>query len=213
MRGYSSLFPANMTDVTLASTQSSRNMDDNLVKEYFGSKKGAIFKPSTRSPFTDLGDDWKNYRQSYEPKTELTMAQQQRVMISVKLVSNASDEDFGAKVSDYLELDEFAKFMAVTVYLSSMDSILGTGQNYYLYLAPKTQKFQFIAWDQDHSFADFLSGVRPLGNLSIRHPWTGENRFLERVFQVEAFKKVVLRKIRRIQPNDLPTGEVPSTDG
>lgn len=174
------------------------DVDQNFAAERFGVKKGAIFKPTTRSPFTDLGDDWRNYNQTYDPKTELTSAQQQRVIDFCKLVSKASDRDFQAKVGDYIDLEEFAGFMAVTVYLSSLDSILGTGQNYYLHLHPKSQKFQFIAWDQDHSFGDFLSdlsGGDPLGNLSIHRPWAGENRFLERIFKHADFKQVYLAKL------------------
>ena len=53
------------------------------------------------------------------------------------------------------DLDEFARFMAVTVWLSTMDSILGMGQNFYVYLDPKTHKFQFMPWDLDHSFGQF----------------------------------------------------------
>ena len=36
-----------------------------------------------------------------------------------------------------------ARFMAVTVYISSMDSIPGRGQNLGLDQHPKTKKFQF----------------------------------------------------------------------
>jgi len=45
--------------------------------------------------------------------------------------------------------------MAVMVYLSDLDGILGPGQNLYLHLHPKTQQFQFIPWDQDHSWGQF----------------------------------------------------------
>ncbi len=172
-------------------------MDDNFAGERFGSKKGAIFKPAaTRTPvFIDLGDDWKSYHQPYDPKTELTVEQQQRVIDFCKLVSKSDDVEFAARLADFLDLDPFGRFMAVTVYLSSMDSLLGTAQNYYLYLHPKTRKFQFVPWDHDLSFGHFPMQGGQLENLSIHRPWQSENRFLERVFKVEAFKRLYLAKL------------------
>jgi spore coat protein CotH len=46
------------------------------------------------------------------------------------LVTNADDAEFAAKLGDYLAIDEFASYMAVTVWLSTLDSILAVGQNY-----------------------------------------------------------------------------------
>jgi hypothetical protein len=90
--------------------------------------------------------------------------------------------------------------MAVTVWLSTMDSILGMGQNYLLYLHPVTRRFQFIPWDLDHAFGQFF----PLGtpeqreNLSIRKPWAGAVRFLDRVYRLERFQKLYLSCLARL---------------
>jgi spore coat protein CotH len=173
------------------------DVDTNFAEEHFGARKGALFKPVTPNPFADLGDDWKNYNQTYDPKTDLTPEQKQRVIDFCKLVTAASDAKFAAEVGDYLDLEEFARFMAVTVWLSTMDSILGPGQNYYVYLHPKTRKFQFMPWDLDHSFGQFglMGSQEQRENLSIHRPWRGENRFLDRVFKVEAFKKLYLARL------------------
>jgi spore coat protein H len=172
------------------------DLDREFAREIFGSKQGAIFKPVTPDLFDDLGNDWKNYNQTYDPKTKLTPEQKQRVIDFCKLVSHADDTDFARRLPDYLDLDEFARFMAVTVWLSTLDSILAMGQNFYVYLVPETGKFKFLPWDLDHSFGQF--GMRgsqeQRENLSIYHPWQGENRFLERVFRLEAFKKFYLAR-------------------
>ena len=173
------------------------DVDGNFAEDRFGAKKGAIFKPVTPNLFADLGDDWKSYNQTYDPKTELTPAQKQRVIDFCRLVARADEAEFAGRLEGYLELEEFARFMAVTVWLSTMDSILGPGQNYYIYLHPETRKFQFMPWDLDHSFGQF--GMMGSGDqrehLSIHRPWRGENRFLERVFKIDAFKKLYLAKL------------------
>lgn len=167
------------------------NIDGNFAEHNFETKKGAIFKPVTRALFDHLGDDWAKYNQIYDPKTELTAQQSRRVIDFAAFFTSASDEEFAARAGEFLDLDEFARFMAVTVYLSTLDSILGMGQNFVVYLHPKSNRFQFIPWDLDNSFGQFpMSGTQEdRDQLSLSHPWQGENRFLERVFNVESFQE------------------------
>jgi spore coat protein CotH len=160
-------------------------VDNAFAQERFGTRDGAILKPSTQSLFTYLGEDWSKYKQMYDPKTELTEKQKRRVIDFAKLVTSGSDAEFGAQAGSYLDIDEFARYLAVNVWLVNMDSILAMGQNFYLYLNPTSGKFQILPWDLDLSFGGMGGGTE----LSIEHPWRGQNRFLERLFQVEAFKQ------------------------
>ena len=114
-----------------------------------------------------------------------------------KFVSTASDNDFAAKLSEYIVINNLARYMAITAWLTDLDGILGPGQNYYLYLHPKTQKFIFIPWDQDQPFGQFPRGSQEQReNLSIQKPWTGENRFLKRVYESPAFQTAYLANLR-----------------
>jgi hypothetical protein len=163
----------------------SENVDANFAEERFGTRKGAIFKPSTPELFTDWGSDWATYHQSYDPKTDLTDAQKERVIALGQLVSKASDEEFAAKIGDYVDLDDFARYFAVLVWVANHDSLLQNGQNFYTYLNPDTNRMHFIAWDQDFAFGN----TRNNGGLSIFSPWSGNNRFLSRVYNVGAFRE------------------------
>jgi hypothetical protein len=173
------------------------DIDKDFVEENLSKKKGAILKPVTPKLFEDLGGEWPKYKQTYDPKTTLSVDEAQRVIDFSRLVTHADDAEFGAKLGDYLAIDEFASYMAVTVWLSTLDSILVVGQNYYVFLHPKTHKFHFIPWDLDHSFGQFpvFGSQEQREALSIHHPWFGENRFLDRVFKVDAFKKSYLAKL------------------
>src|SRR4029079_9909922 len=66
------------------------------------------------------------------------------------------------------------------------------GQNFVVYLDPKSNKFQFIPWDLDNSFGAFymLGTEAQREGLRISQPWQGTNRFLARVFKVAAFQKI-----------------------
>ena len=125
-----------------------------------------------------------------------------------KLVTHASDAEFDAKVDDYLDLDAFARFMAVTVLLSNRDSILGMGQNYLVYLQPGTRRFLFMPWDLDHSFGQFMGGPNDAAQLDIRKPWNGSVRFLERVFKVNAFMRLYLGHVRTFNASIFAPGRL-----
>ena len=166
-------------------------VDNEFAKEWFGSKKTPIFKPVSYDLFKHLGDDWSAYAAIYDLKTEATFEQRQRVIEFARLVSSASDTEFAARLGDFLDLDEFARFLAAQILLSNYDSILSTGQNFYLYLHPRSNKFGFIPWDLDSAWGSFWIGTKPeLERASIWHPWVGENRFLERTMKVEEFRRI-----------------------
>ncbi len=176
------------------------DINDKFALDHFGTNQGVLMKPVTTNLFHYMGDDFAKYKQTYDPKDEMTEAQKQRFLEVCKFVTNATNEEFAEKLGDYVDLDEFARFMAVTVWLTDLDSILDNGQNFYVYLNPETQKFSFIAWDQDHSFGQFGRGGSNAQrrNLTIFHPWSN-SAFLDRAFAVPAFKALYMAKLAEFQ--------------
>jgi hypothetical protein len=90
-----------------------------------------------------------------------------------------------------VDLDAFARYFAVLVWIANGDSILQMGQNYYVYLHPDTHKLIFVAWDQDGSFGNFRYNPQ----WAIYYPWAGTNLFLSRIYGVEAFRKAYLARM------------------
>ena len=173
------------------------DVGNSFTEEHFKTSKGALLKPVTPNLFSDLGDDWKNYNQTYDPKGTLSDEQKKRIIEFCKFTTTASDADLAAKLGDYIDLENFARYMAITTWLTDVDGILGPGQNYYLYLHPTTQKLTFIPWDQDQPFGQFPRGTQEQReNLSINRPWSGENQFLEKVFRAKPFKNAYLAHLR-----------------
>ncbi len=173
------------------------NPDSNWAEDRFGTKKGLILKPVTRELFKYQGDDWKAYEQAYDPKTDMTPDQRQRVVDFAKLVTEGSDDELARRLPEFLDIDEFARFMAVTVWLSNTDSILMVGQNYVVYLHPKTQKFLFVPWDLDRAFGNFFTPSPT--EMSIRNAWAEDNRFLKRVMAVDAVRSAYLTRMKEFQ--------------
>lgn len=174
------------------------NPDEAFFEAHGLPAKGAIFKPVTRNLFSDAGPDWTAYNQLYDPKTKLTDAQKQRVIDLARLVTSADDGTFVREIGSYVDLDATARYLAVCVFLVDLDGVLNTGQNYYIYLNPTSNRFSFTPWDQDHSWGQFFVGgtQQQREELDILHPWLGQNRFLTRLFGVEAFRKLYLARMQ-----------------
>ena len=166
------------------------NVDKDFIRGPLQARGGALFKPVAAALFADLGADWEAYRQTYDPKTDPTPAQERRLIDFCKLVAGATDADFAAQLGDFVDLDELARYLAVTAWLADIDGLLGPGQNFYLFLDPTSRKFLFLPWDQDHSFGQFpMRGTQEeREQLSLARPWEGKNRFLERLYRVDAFQ-------------------------
>jgi spore coat protein H len=174
------------------------NVDTNFVQARFTTKDGAILKPVSINPFRDLGSDWANYVQTYDPKTDLTAAEQQRVMEFCRFVTSASVSEFNARVGEYVELDNFSRYLAVVAWFNNFDSILERGQNYYTWQPTGSRKFHFIPWDQDHSFGNFRQqgSLESLTRGNIYAPSPVRVRFIDRMMGVPAFRALYLQRLR-----------------
>jgi hypothetical protein len=173
------------------------NIDGDFAKDRFGSKSVPIFKPVTYELFSDLGDDWKAYEAIYDLKTKATPEQLRRVVDLAKLVSHADNEEFARRIPEFLDLEEYAAFVAGHTLLSAYDGYFSNGQNFYVYMDPKTKKFGFIPWDHDHSWGEFghVATAVKREDASIWHPAAYDNKFLNRVLEVEAFRKLYRKKL------------------
>lgn len=166
------------------------NIDEDFAKGRFGSKKTPIFKPVTPRLFEYLGENWAAYAAIYDLKTMATPEETRRVIDFAKLLTSSDDAEFARRVGEYLDVKEFARYLAALVLVANYDSFLTYGQNYYMYLDRDTEKFGFMPWDMDQawgSFPQFGTSVTR-ERASIWRPWVFSNRLLERLMKVEDFR-------------------------
>jgi len=168
-------------------------VDKEFIKSRFPSTKGLLMKPETISfGLRDLGDDWKDYIQQYQPRWEATPRQARRVIELVQLFENADDQTFKDRIESYLNVDQFLRHLAVHTITCNLDSILCVGHNYFLYLNPTDDKFYFIPWDMNLSFAGWvwLGSPEDLINLSITHPHVSDNKLIERMLAIDSYSQI-----------------------
>lgn len=177
------------------------NPDAAWAREQFGREGVALFKPVTYELFKDLGEDWTAYEGIYDPKTKVKARQTERLIALCKLVTHASEREFAGHIAEFIDVEEFSRFLACQVLLSNYDGPLSNGQNFLLYLDPQNARFGFIPWDLDHSWGEFpfVGSLQQRERASIWHPWVGKNRFLERMFAVQAVRDCYRRELERIR--------------
>jgi len=191
--------PGKFTDRPLGLYVLIEDVNRDFAQDRFGSSSAPIFKPVTYDLFADWGSDWSAYQGIYDLKTKASEVQRERLFDLAKLVTHADDEEFARKLPEYLDLEEYAAFVAGHVLLSSYDGYLSDGQNFYLYLDPRSNRFGFIPWDQDNSWGAFayVGTAKKRENASIWKPAAYDNRFLNRVMKVEAFRTIYRRKLEQ----------------
>lgn len=176
------------------------NLDEGWVREAFGGRPVALFKPVTYELFSDLGTNWAAYDGIYDPKGKITEAAQRRVMETARFVTSATDADFARRAGEYFDLVEVARFVAVTSLISNYDGFLLNGQNFFMYLDMESGRFGFIPWDLDRAFGEFaiVGTRRQRETASLFRPWVADHRLLERLFLVDEFRLLHREELTRL---------------
>jgi spore coat protein CotH len=170
-----------------------------FLKRHFKDGTGMLLKPEgLHGGLAYLGPNWKPYEARYKPRNPPTDEQKKRLLDFTKLISRGTDEAFAREIGSYLDVEAFLRFIAANALLSNLDSYLGYGHNYFLYLVPQTNKFAFIPWDLDLSLATWPAAGTPEQQvqLSIHHPHAGKNKLLDRLFAIKEHKERYLAIIK-----------------
>jgi spore coat protein H len=175
------------------------SVDKAFLKAHFKNDAGLLFKPERSGGLNFLGEDWERYVEAYQPKRDATPEEQKRFLSFVKLVNAAPDDQFKNEIEQYLDVDEFLRFMSTTALLVNLDSFFTIGHNFLLYMHPDTKKFHFIPWDMDRSFANFgiFGSPEQLLDMSIVKPYQ-QSRLPDRLLAIPKYRdrhKQILKEV------------------
>jgi spore coat protein H len=179
------------------------HVGSSFLKDHFKSAKGLLVKPEGLRSLDYLGEDWKPYEDRYRPKNEATKAQKERLIAFTKLVNKADDEQFRKEIGSYLDIDAFLRYLAVNGLVANLDSFLGMGHNYFIYLRPDTNKFVFIPWDLDLSMGMWPMAGPPEQqmDLSINHPHMGQNKLIDRLLAMPEVQTNYQKLLKELAAN------------
>lgn len=106
--------------------------------------------------FDYLGSNLDNYRifKAQTNTTRSTFDLYSPIEQMVRTANEAPDENFESAIAPYLDLQAFARHIAVENFISDDDGLLGFWgmNNFFLYKREGGSRFQLIPWDKDYTF-------------------------------------------------------------
>ncbi|MGW5688771.1 CotH kinase family protein [Nonomuraea sp. NPDC003754] len=147
-------------------TVNGRSSTPRLVVEYLDEGyaenlgDGVLYKSLASGSFTYKGEDQTEYTTDFKQINKVGGKDLQPVINLVKWVNEASDTEFAKGLADRLDVESFARYLALQHIMVNFDDMAGPGKNYYLWYDSGTKKFKVITWDLNLAFnGDATSGV------------------------------------------------------
>ena len=100
-----------------------------------------------------------NYRPAYDLKTNKVNATHEYLLLLIDVLAS---EDFNYKkafVETYFDIDQLARYFAVSLLLGNPDDFRSMANNYYLYFDIVGEKYHIIPYDLDHSLGQGWDGA------------------------------------------------------
>ena len=135
-------------------------IDSRFLTSRFNNKSGNLYKctygSSNGADLSNLNEVYNN--DIYELKTNEDENNRKDLEDFIRFLTTSSDEDFDGKISDYINIDRYIKQLAIEIISGHWDGYSYNKNNYYLYLNPDTNKFEYIPYDTDNTLGiDWVS--------------------------------------------------------
>lgn len=117
---------------------------------------GVLYKAKAQGDYSYRGDD----PDSYEDIFEVEAGDEDFAPLTsfLQFINESDDDTFAAELSDHLDVEAFASYLAIQELVGNFDDIDGPGNNSYLHYNPESKVMTVVPWDQNSSF-----GVQPGG--------------------------------------------------
>lgn len=126
-----------------------------FLQQRFDNNDGNLFKGDPHGSLTWKGDQQSNYAGDYELKTNEELNDWSDLIALLDALNNSAAADLPAALGNRLHLNGWYGYWVVHSMFVNLDSYVGSGHNYYLYHNEDTDRFEFIAWDENEAFGNF----------------------------------------------------------
>ncbi|MBH0008993.1 CotH kinase family protein [Salinibacterium sp. SWN1162] len=114
------------------------------------SDDGILWKAESEGDYSWLGDDPDSYTDVFD--REVGDDDYQPLVDFLDVVNNTTDEEFVTQLPEVLDVDAFARYLAIEDLMNNFDDIDGPGNNSYLYYDPDSALMSVVAWDHNLAF-------------------------------------------------------------
>ncbi len=136
------------------------NPNDEWVVDQFDEASsdeiGQLYKAESTGDWDYHGDDPAAYEEVWDQEAgedDLTPLTE-----FLAFVNDSTDEEFAAELADRLDVEAFARYLAIEDLMGNFDDIEGPGNNAYLYFDPDTGVATVVAWDHNLAFGGLGGG-------------------------------------------------------
>lgn len=127
------------------------NPDDVFMESNFDDS-GALYKAESSGDYDYHGDDPDDYDEVFDQEAGKDNADLTPVIEFMDFLNNSDDETFASDLSQWLDVDAFAAYLAMQDIVNNFDDIDGPGNNSYLYYDTSTEQFTVVPWDYNLAF-------------------------------------------------------------
>jgi spore coat protein CotH len=173
-------------------------VDKNFLQRHFGQDNGYLYgydyPLDGSSYFFDYkGPDPALYAPLFHPETHELDPNPGPLVDFIRIVNETPEAQFLGVVSQYLDLAQFMRYVAVENFLGETDGIVGTYvgmNNFYLYQFEGTTLFRFIPWDKSEAFTG--GPEYPIWHYVHDVPTWMRNRLMDRAVRFSELRAVYL---------------------
>ena len=147
--------------------------DDVWMADNF-SADGALYKAESGGDYSYRGDDPEAYDDIFDQEAGKDNADLTPLIGFLDFINNADDETFASELSDRLDVESFATYLAMMDLVDNFDDIDGPGNNSYLYYDTETEQFTVVPWDLNLAFGIMTEGGGGFGGPPAGAPAVGQ---------------------------------------
>ena len=108
---------------------------------------GTLYKALSTGSWDYRGEDPLDYSDSFSIESRKKEADLQPVIDLLRFLDTSSDEEFARDLDEWVDVEDFATYLALQDVLGNFDDISGPGNNSYLWYDLQSGRFQVLTWD------------------------------------------------------------------
>ncbi len=119
---------------------------------------GALYKAESSGDWSYRGEDQDAYDEVFDQEGGKKVTDLEPLIEFLDFVNNSDDETFAAELSDHLDVEAFATYLAMMELVDNFDDIDGPGNNAYLWWDEASDRFTVVPWDLNLAFGGLAGG-------------------------------------------------------
>ena len=151
------------------------NPDDEWEDANFDND-GILYKAESGGDYSYRGDDPEAYDEIFDQETDTDNENLTPLIEFLEFINESDDATFAAQLSQHLDVEAFARYLAGQELVVNQDDIDGPGNNSYLRYDSKTGVMTIVSWDLNLSLGGMGGGggaVRPGATAQMAQPAPG----------------------------------------